>query len=82
MPPAEIRRWLHAAPFHAFRICLADGRRVEVRHQGQAQLHDGVVVLRDQGGRRVQVINRHQVVSLEVLRQEGTRVEVTVRADM
>jgi hypothetical protein len=60
----SIRSALHEEPFRPFKLCLADGRRVPVKHPEFVAMNERIVIVTDEGS-ATKILEPLVIVSLE-----------------
>ena len=62
----SIRNALHEVPFQPFELCLADGRRVPVKHPEFVAMNKRIVIVTDENS-ATKILEPLLIVSLEPL---------------
>jgi hypothetical protein len=66
----SIRNALREEPFKPFVLCLADGRRVEVKHPEFVAMNQRIVIVTDEES-NTKILEPLLIVSLEDVAQKG-----------
>jgi hypothetical protein len=66
----SIRNALREDPFRPFALCLADGRRVEVKHPEFVAMNQRIVIVTDEES-NTKILEPLRIVSLEDLARKG-----------
>ena len=66
----SIRHALREQPFHPFELCLADGRRVPVKHPEFVAMNERIVIVTDEDS-ATKILEPLLIVSLEPLPRRG-----------
>lgn len=68
----SIRSALKEQPFRPFELCLADGRRVAVKHPEFVAMNQRIVIVTDEHS-ATKIIEPLLIVSLEPMAENGAR---------
>jgi hypothetical protein len=66
----SIRNALREQPFRPFELCLADGRRVPVKHPEFVAMNQRIVIVTDEES-ATKILESLLIVTLEVLPESG-----------
>ena len=66
----SIRNALHEQPFRPFDLCLADGRRVPVKHPQFVAMNQRIVIVTDEDS-ATKILEPLSIVSLERSTEKG-----------